>query len=518
MISELVTAFLLACLLSGLLTALLCRWGPRLGLLDHPDGYRKAHARPTPLAGGLAIYLATVTVLTTAFLLPSLLGRALARGGNGLLTLLAGATVIVLVGLVDDRFGLRGRQKLAGQIAASLVVISGGLVIQNIDLFGLRIELGLLSIPFTLFWLVGAINSLNLLDGIDGLVSTIGFILASTVAVIAAHTGNFAIAAVAVVFAGSLVGFLWFNFPPAKIFLGDTGSMLIGLVIGSLAISGAFKTAGTVLLAAPVALLTIPIMDSGAAILRRKLTGRSMYEVDHGHLHHRLMARFGSHTKVLTLVAVTCLVTCLASLLSVFFKHDVIALLTCTAVVVVFIAADIFGRLEARLLASRIRHVGFSLVRPVATNGKNNGSTHRKTMSRLQGTADWEGLWDDVTQAAKTLELDEVKLDIHAPLLGESFSAAMSPHNGHQSERRWRLTTPIIAGDQVIGQITLSGRSESAENSQDIERSLTLIDQIQDRVPTLCGLDKGTVPAFRSAKTGLSPSRHQPQTPHHAPP
>ena len=485
MISLLTLAFLLACLLSGLLTAVLCRWGPRWGLVDHPDEFRKSHARPTPVAGGLAIYLATAILLGLTLLAPSDMQRAIARGGAPLLALLAGSAVIVLVGLIDDRVGLRGRQKLAGQIAAALVVISGGLIIRDIDLFGWEIQLGLLSVPFTLFWLLGAVNSLNLLDGIDGLVSTIGFILIATIAVIAAKTNHIDVVVVAVVFAGSILGFLWFNFPPARIFLGDTGSMLIGLMIGSLVITGSCKTAGTVLLAAPLAVCTIPILDCGAAILRRKLTGRSIYVVDHGHLHHRLMARLGSNRRVLAWVGAICLVTCLAGLASVFLKHDLVAVLTCTAVVVVLIVTDIFGRMEARLLVQRLFHAGASIVRPVSRNG----NVSRNTISRLQGTADWEHLWEDISEATEQLEIDEVALDVHLPMHGESFSATMRPDRRNHPDRRWQLSTPITVGDQVIGKISFAAPYEIISSLEDMERALTLVDQVQDRVPTIAGLE-----------------------------
>ena len=197
--------------------------------------------------------------------------------------------VIVVVGLVDDRIKLRGRLKLIGQFAAALVLVAGGLVIQRIGIFGQQIDLGLLSIPFTLFWLVGAVNAVNLLDGIDGLATMLGFILVATIAGMAALVGQTQVFVIAVVFAGSLLGFLRYNFPPATIFLGDAGSMLIGLVVGALAISGSLKGPGTVLLAAPLAVWTIPIFDSVAAILRRKLSGRSIYTTDRGHIHHRLL-------------------------------------------------------------------------------------------------------------------------------------------------------------------------------------------------------------------------------------
>src|SRR5439155_8367461 len=140
--------------------------------------------------------------------------------------------------------------------------------------------------------LLGAINSLNLIDGMDGLLGSVGLILSLALAVMAALAGHWGAAAVAVALAGALLGFLPFNLPPASVFLGDSGSMLVGLVLGTLAIQSSLKAPATIALATPVALLILPIFDTTVAILLRTMTGRSLYTTDRGHLLHRLL-RFG---------------------------------------------------------------------------------------------------------------------------------------------------------------------------------------------------------------------------------
>src|SRR5262249_20696536 len=186
---------------------------------------------------------------------------------------------------------LRGRYKLLGQVFAVGAVLAYGVRVEAVHLFAWRIELGWFAVPFTLFWLLGAINSLNLLDGMDGLLGTVGTIVSLAIAALAAVPGHWAEAAVAATLAGALLGFLRYNWPPATIFLGDAGSMLIGLVIGVLAIRCSLKGTATVALATPMALLIIPIFDTAAAIVRRKLTGRSIYSTDRAHLHHCLLRR-----------------------------------------------------------------------------------------------------------------------------------------------------------------------------------------------------------------------------------
>ena len=186
------------------------------------------------------------------------------------------------LGLVDDRFGLRGRQKLAGQIVAAGILIASGVVINRISLFGVEVELGLLAIPVTVLWLTGAINALNLLDGMDGMATVIGLILSLAICALAIMTNHMAVAVAALVFSVRCSASCSFNLAPAKIYLGDAGSMLIGIVVGCLSMRASVKGAGTVLLAAPLAVMTIPILDSLAAILRRRLAGQSIYAPDRG--------------------------------------------------------------------------------------------------------------------------------------------------------------------------------------------------------------------------------------------
>ena len=359
-------------LLSMCLTLAIRAVAPRLGLIDRPDGRRKLHQRPVALGGGLAVFLSTLSIVLLLLCLPTTPGggfhtvqMAMGKFGRELLALLAAGTVIVTVGLIDDRVRICGRLKLCGQVVAAIILTAGGLLIQRIVLFGVNVELGLLAVPFTIFWFLGAINAMNLLDGIDGLASILGVILVATIAAMSFLVHNDPAAIIALAFAGSLVGFLRYNFPPATIFLGDAGSMLIGMVVGSLAIGGSLKGPGTVLLMAPLAVWTVPILDSLAAIVRRKLTGRSIYTTDRGHLHHRLLDLLGSNRRVLACVAcVLCRVTSAATLISVALKSDLVALLACSAVVVVLITTGIFGQAELALVTNRLRKFSLSLFDP----------------------------------------------------------------------------------------------------------------------------------------------------------
>lgn len=505
MIVAIAIFFLLACVTSLVLTALIREVAPRIGLTDPPDLHRKLHPGSMPLGGGVAIFLAMVSVLGVVMVQEnvSLLGVMLAQDNpfhdilwqqhhlHDLVSLLLAGGVIVLVGLIDDRIGLSGRQKLLGQLVAVSLLMFRGLLIQRIGLFGLPlIDLRWFAIPFTLFWLLGAINALNLLDGIDGLATTMGVILAATIGIMAAKIGRPEVAIVAFVFTGSLVGFMRFNFPPASIFLGDAGSMLTGLVVGVLAIQGSLKGPGTVLLAAPLAVWAIPIFDSMAAIIRRKLTGRSIYTTDRAHLHHRLLNLLGSNRKVLAWLTGCCAVTSAAALLSVFFREnpktadqsDLIALLTCCAVVVIFIISGVFGRAELLLLGSRVRkEVGRLFVLP--RGARQGGPT--ETTIRLQGSRQWERVWEGFTESVDKLRLTEIHLDLDLPAVHEGYHASWERSEKGLRERCWQIEFLLVSDGRPIGRLAVSGARSGQDAHQDIQQLLELIEPLEVQVAEL---------------------------------
>src|SRR5262249_23191260 len=193
------------------------------------------------------------------------------------MALFLAAVVVLVSGVLDDVLTLRPRWKLVGQTAAASVLLASGLIVKRVWLFGYTLELGWLGIALTLVWLVGSMNAVNMLDGLDGLASTVGLVICGTLTWMACLTGHLDLAFVSIALAGALGGFLLFNFPPARIFLGDSGSMLIGLVIGAVAIQGSFKAPATAALAAPLAVFAVPLFYGlGGGVLRR-LTRRARY-------------------------------------------------------------------------------------------------------------------------------------------------------------------------------------------------------------------------------------------------
>ena len=393
-------AFCLVCCL--ILTPVVRSLARRYGLVDRPDGRRKLHAKSVPLGGGLAIFLSTMAGVCAVLFLPLLRDELVAQVPM-LIGMGFAALLIAAVGLIDDICGMRARYKLLGQFAAVLIVMSCGVVVKTVCFFGMDVNLGLLSFPFTAFLLLGAINSLNLLDGMDGLLSCIGLMICLAMAVIAVQLAHWPAACVATALAGALLGFLRYNSPPASIFMGDCGSMVVGLVIGVVAIQGSLKGPATIALAAPLALLTLPIFDTLAAIVRRKLTGRSIYMTDRGHLHHCLLRSGLSAPRVLCCVLVLSLVTLFGALASVAWHAEWIAIVSALVVVGILVATRLFGHAEYVLLKKRLAD---KLFRAGA-----DGEPHRMEV-RIQGSADWPSLWRDLDRLGRRSRL-EVPLPGH---------------------------------------------------------------------------------------------------------
>lgn len=484
---------LLGLVITTVATAVMRHVATAVGLVDHPDGRRKTHQRPTPLGGGVALLVGASLALVVGL---SLHGgqewREMAEAVS-ILPLSAACLWIVLVGLVDDKWGMRGRYKLLAQLVAALFLVASGFYFQRISLFGTVIDLGIFAVPFVAFWFVGAMNSVNLLDGADGFAGTIGFIMTVGLATMAAVAGREEVAIVAWTFAGALLGFLMFNFPPAKIFLGDAGSMLVGLVVGALSLKASLKGAGTLLLAAPLALWAIPIIDVIAAILRRTLTGRSIYSTDRAHIHHRLLERLGSNHRLLFAIGAISLVCAGGALGSIVWKSDWIAVVAVGCVVLILIAGNLFGRGELYLLLRSVRR----LLRPMlGQNGQPNAAEEDLAV-QIQGSVDWESLWDEVWQELRPLGLQVVQLDVNIPWLGESFHGRWPEtpaEDGEKRVARFEINLPLFIDNQEVGSLYCEGKRNGESDGQlaahlfsyarVIERRIG--DQIEKAKPTTC--------------------------------
>jgi UDP-GlcNAc:undecaprenyl-phosphate GlcNAc-1-phosphate transferase len=338
--------FAAAVVASLALTPVARRLAWRLRVLDNPDGKRKLHKLPVPLLGGVAVYVSLLVGLTTA----CWMGAGDSPLVNLVQVLAPAAGFVCLMGCVDDRWDLHPRLKLLLQVTATLPVALAGFTVNRVVIFGTPWELGWLGVPLTVFWLVGCINALNLLDGLDGLASVVGLSTALMMALIAANEGHPHVSVIAVVLAGVLVGFLVYNLPPASIYLGDSGSMVIGLVVGILAIQGTLKTSATMSITAPAVVMSIPMFDTLLAIVRRKLKGQRFDAADRGHIHHRLLDRGLTNWQVLCVIGSLCLLTGAAATFATLLRNEILAWVTTVTLIVFLVRMRWFGHHELMLV------------------------------------------------------------------------------------------------------------------------------------------------------------------------
>src|SRR5574344_183837 len=279
----------------------------RIGAIDKPDNKRKVHHIPIPSMGGLAIFL--------SFLFCYML---FAPSTTQMLPILIGGFVIILTGMVDDISPLTPIQKLVGEIVSALVVtLYGGASIDTIQLFGTMINFGIWAYPITIFFIVAIMNAIDLADGLDGLAAgttTIYFITIAIIGYIASNLGGLDVI-MCLILAGSCLGFLIYNFAPATIFMGDTGSLFLGYMISVVGLLG-FKTATLTSLIVPILVLFVPILDTLLAIGRRTIKGKSFASADRDHLHHQLLKKTKSTGKTVLIMYV---INLLFSLVSIFY-------------------------------------------------------------------------------------------------------------------------------------------------------------------------------------------------------
>ncbi len=427
----------------------------RVGLVDRPDGRRKLQTQPVALAGGLGVLAGAALGLFAAAGSDPEVAAALAGDPARVVALAAGCVGIAALGLVDDLVNLRARHKVLGQLLAALVlVVPGGYCIDRVTLFGQVVELGTLAVPVTCLWFLAAINAVNLLDGMDGLLGTVGVIVLTALAAMAAVVGDSPLTLyVAVAGAGTLAGFLVFNLPPASVYLGDCGSMVIGLVIAALAISASLKGPAVAILA-PTALLVLPILDTSAAVVRRKLTGRGLAAADRGHLHHEMLRSGKSRGRVLGITTVLGTIGAAGGVVGLAQQNDFFALGAGAAVLAILLATGWFGLAEVRLIRGRAGAM-------LRSAGGRADSVQLSV--RLQGTAAWAGLWSDLTRAAEEESLQSLRLDVNAPAWHEAFHARWDRSDSGAGPPPdplavWRLELPVYGHGQVIGKLTVVGR------------------------------------------------------------
>ncbi|MGG4440103.1 glycosyltransferase family 4 protein [Brevibacillus fortis] len=342
--STLILGFLTSLIISFIATPYVKNLAVKVGAVDAPN-QRKVHTRIMPRMGGLAIYIGYLVAFFLFVPYTSL---------SEMLGIFIGSTIVMVVGMLDDKYQLSPKWKLLGQlVATAIVVVPFGLKIGVVNLpYSGSIDfssgwLFWLAIPITMFWIVGVTNAVNLIDGLDGLSAGVSAIAAGTMGVMALLMDDYKVATYCFVLLGAILGFLYFNFHPARLFMGDTGSLFLGFNLAALSIMG-FKEALFVSFIIPIVVLGVPLWDTFFAIVRRIVNKKPISSPDKGHLHHCLLNMGLSHrSTVLTIYSISIFFGMMAILLTKTTKWTTIIVMV-ALLIVIHLGTEIVGLVSRR--------------------------------------------------------------------------------------------------------------------------------------------------------------------------
>ncbi len=422
------SSFCLALVLTPLCRNLFRRWG----WVDRPDGQRKLHDHPIPRAGGVPIVMAYLGAFALLLAFPFAAGAFVKTALPTAERVLWATVVVFAVGLLDDLLGLKPWQKFAGQVAAACLLISAGVDITHVGRLGLPAWLGM---PITVLWLVGCSNAFNLIDGVDGLAAGAGLFATVTILLAALLQGNVPLALATVPLAGALLGFLRYNFNPASIFLGDSGSLTVGFLLGCCGVVWSQKCSTALGMTAPLIALSIPLLDTGLAIGRRFLRNKPIFGGDRGHIHHKLLARGLTPLRVVVLMYLVCGVCAALSLLQ-SFAHERFG----GAIIIIFCAGALFG-------IQRLGYAEFEAARRVflSTNFRRilNAQIQLSTFrDDLAAAATPDQCWEVLQSTYSEFGFNEIRFKFGGRLYSHTT-------NGHHLARTWTVRVRLSENDYL---------------------------------------------------------------------
>jgi len=421
------------------ITPVVVRLARAMRLVDLP-GVRKVHASAIPRIGGVAIVVGMLSLTIPVLALDNVIGQAFRTVQTQIIVLLAAAVFMFTVGFLDDVRDLRARTKLLAQIIAAAVICGFAARIDSITITeGLTVDFGWLAWPITIFWIIGMTNAVNLIDGLDGLAAGISAVACGTIAVLALYAGEQVMAVLMLALLGSLTGFLFFNFNPAKIFMGDCGTMFIGFMLGASSVVCYSKWATLVGLALPFLALGLPIFDTFFSILRRVLERRSIFASDRGHVHHRLLEMgLGHRYVVIIMYLVTLLAAGLGMLMMITRDAGAIAVFAC----VVLLLLVVFRIIGAVRLKDSIAVLHRNLA--LAREAKQEKRNFEDAQLRIREANSFDAWWEVVCSLAEQMEFAWVALSVQNGDGSKSTSVWRKP--GQEPDLDRVVTVKLPAG------------------------------------------------------------------------
>jgi UDP-GlcNAc:undecaprenyl-phosphate/decaprenyl-phosphate GlcNAc-1-phosphate transferase len=427
------TLGVLAVVLALVLTPLVRDHVGKLGFLDHPDGVRKKHAAPIPRVGGIAIVLSYIITFVIALALPFTYTDHLHRSLPDILPLTLVGSVVFLTGVLDDLIGLAAWQKLMGILGASVLAYFAGIHVDIHLLPGLP-PWPWLGFAITVLWLVGCTNAFNLIDGMDGLAAGVGLVASVTMLIAALTQSNLPLALATMPLAGCLLGFLRYNFNGASVFLGDSGSLLIGFMLGCYGALWSEKSVTLVALTVPLLAVSIPLIDVVLSILRRFLRNRPIFQADRGHIHHRLLDRGLSPKKAVLTIYGVCGVVAVLSLLASALHNQFSGL-----IVILFAGAVWIG-------IRQLDYTEFASAGRMFLGGKFRQIIDVETRmadfeTSLSKATSMEECWAQIRAGSQGFGFHEVRMSLCGRVFEESCLSPAKP--------RWQLRIPLANSQYV---------------------------------------------------------------------
>lgn len=454
-------AFFFAFLLSVVLTNAVRLTASAFGWVDHPDHFRKLHKYPVPRLGGIGIYIAFLIPMAALYFaspnhpfMVQLQDRASAMAG-----MLIGSAIALGMGVADDFRNIRPATKLLFQIVAGAVAWKAGLSISIIsNPFGAPIVLGWLSLPVTVFWFVACMNAVNLMDGLDGLAAGVCLFITVTLFLVSLHFLNVIGMILMACLSGAIFGFLLFNFHPAKIFLGDSGTMVLGFLIAALSLIGTTRKAETAIaLLIPIVAMGLPILDTSLSIMRRWYKRLPISSPDRQHIHHVLLSMGYSQRRAVFVLYLATLVFGAAALLITIGRSEVTILVLGSLFLITFVCIRIFGGMKIEDLFARFTKAQDERRLAVAAR-----VAVERAVQQMPRALSLGGLWDICTEALYEMGLDRAMLTVKRADSGTTETLAWkndlggSPGVSGPDADWWRGSLTIANEGRIYGRLEIA--------------------------------------------------------------
>jgi UDP-GlcNAc:undecaprenyl-phosphate GlcNAc-1-phosphate transferase len=461
-------AFLVALMVGAVLTIIVRNQAMKYGWFDQARSSRRVHVRPVPRLGGVAIVLAFNAPITALLFVDSSVALIFREQRDLIVGLYVGGFAIAALGLYDDLYGAGAKLKFGVQAGVALLLYAIGFRIEVLSWpFGPPLSLGALALPFTVLWIVGVVNAMNLIDGLDGLAGGVALFVVATNFILAFSRSDILVTLAMAALGGALLGFLIFNMNPASIFMGDTGSMFLGFVLAAIAVKTSTKSGTTVAMLVPIIALGFPIMDTFLAMIRRAFLGRSLFDADRDHIHHRLISRLHLTHRgaVFVLYGVCCLFALTA--LGLAYANGVqsaMLLVAVSAVVLVLIRKLGYLNVGGGKGVTSIRRRNHELRRIL-----------REVVRNVHTSANLSHVWNSIRPLADILEASRLELRV------EETTGTRRDGVLYESDRQAGSALPVDVrvdlkvGECRVGYLSVTWRDGRGEVDRDEELALELV-------------------------------------------